>query len=325
MALTLPPPVDELQRAVATLRAGGLVAFATETVYGLGADARNEAAVRRLFALKGRPSTHPVIVHLHDAEQMREWVSQAPPVAQRLAGAFWPGPLTLVLPRAPGVSDVITGGQDTVALRVPVHPLARELLAAFGGGIVAPSANRYGHISPTSAAHVRAEFGDAVQVLDGGDCEVGLESTIVSCLQGRVQLLRPGGISLSQLRAVVGEVDAAGDEDAPRVPGSTLQHYAPRTALRLVEDHALVQAVASLLAQGARVGVLARSSAPVEVQTTLWLQAPATAAAFGHDLYANLRQLDASGCTQLLAVAAPAGDAWDAVRDRLSRAANSAC
>jgi L-threonylcarbamoyladenylate synthase len=323
MALTLPPPVDELQRAVATLRAGGLVAFATETVYGLGADARNEAAVQRLFELKGRPSTHPVIVHLHDAEQMREWVSQVPPVAQRLAGAFWPGPLTLVLPRASGVSDVITGGQDTVALRVPAHPLARELLAAFGGGIVAPSANRYGHISPTSAAHVRAEFGDAVQVLDGGDCEVGLESTIVSCLNGRVQLLRPGGISLSQLRAVVGEVDAAGDEAAPRVPGSTLQHYAPRTALRLVEDNALVQAVASLLAQGARVGVLARSAAPVDVQTTLWLQAPATAAAFGHDLYANLRQLDASGCTQLLAVAAPAGDAWDAVRDRLSRAANT--
>jgi L-threonylcarbamoyladenylate synthase len=325
MALTLPPPVDELQRAVATLRAGGLVAFATETVYGLGADASNAAAVGRLFELKGRPSTHPVIVHLHDAAQMREWVSQVPPVAQRLAGAFWPGPLTLVLPRAPGVSDVITGGQDTVALRVPAHPLARELLAAFGAGIVAPSANRYGHISPTSAAHVRAEFGDAVQVLDGGDCEVGLESTIVSCLQGRVQLLRPGGISLSQLRSVAGEVDAAGDKDAPRVPGSTLQHYAPRTALRLVEDQALVPAVALLLAQGARVGVLARSAAPVEVQTALWLQAPATAVAFGHDLYANLRQLDASGCTQLLAVAAPAGDAWDAVRDRLSRAANTDC
>jgi L-threonylcarbamoyladenylate synthase len=319
----LPSPQD-LARAVAALRAGGLVAFATETVYGLGADAGNAAAVQRVFALKGRPAAHPVIVHLHDAVQMNEWVIEVPPVAQRLAEAFWPGPLTLVLPRAAGVSDVITGGQDSVALRVPVHPVARALLAAFGGGIVAPSANRYGHISPTTAAHVHAEFGDAVQVLDGGDCEVGLESTIVSCLRGRVQLLRPGGITLSQLRAVAGEVDAVAGDDAPRVPGSTQQHYAPRTALRLVDELALLPEVQALLARGERVGVLARSAAPPVVAVTRWIQAPANAAAYGHDLYANLRQLDASGCTQLLAVAAPAGDAWDAVRYRLGRAAAAA-
>lgn len=324
MASPVPPSTQDLARAVATLRDGGVVAFATETVYGLGADARNDAAVRRVFELKGRPSRHPVIVHLHTAAQMSDWVSEVPPVALRLGEAFWPGPLTLVLPRAAGVSDVITGGQDSVALRVPVHPVARALLAAFGGGIVAPSANRYGHISPTTAAHVQAEFGDAVQVLDGGSCEVGLESTIVACLHGRVQVLRPGGITLSQLRAVAGEVDAVAGEDAPRVPGSTQQHYAPRTPLRLVAEPALLPEVHALLARGERVGVLAQSVQPPAVAVTLWIQAPADAPGYGHDLYANLRQLDASGCTQLLAMAAPAGDAWDAVRDRLSRAAAAA-
>lgn len=324
--MTLPalPTPEDFARAVATLRDGGLVAFATETVYGLGADAHNEAAVRRVFALKGRPAAHPVIVHLHDATHVGEWVSHLPAVAQRLAAAFWPGPLTLVLPRAVAVSDVITGGQATVALRVPSHPVARALLAALGSGIVAPSANRYGHISPTSAAHVRAEFGDDVQVLDGGDCEVGLESTIVACLHDTVQLLRPGGITLAQLQAVAGPVDAAAGEDAPRVPGSTQQHYAPRTALQLVDETALLAQVQAVLSRGERVGVLARGARPAAVAVTRWIQAPAAAAAYGHDLYANLRELDASGCTQLLAVAAPEGEAWDAVRDRLGRAAAAA-
>lgn len=306
------------------LRDGGLVAFATETVYGLGADARNAEAVGRVFDLKGRPRNHPVIVHLHDASQLDEWAAPVPAVARALAQAFWPGPLTLVLPRAAGVSDAVTGGQDSVALRVPSHPVARALLAAFGAGIVAPSANRYGHVSPTSAAHVRAEFGDDLLVLDGGDCEVGLESTIVACLHGRVQLLRPGAITLAQLRAVAGEVDSAAAADAPRVPGSTPQHYAPRTPLALVQGSALAQVARGLLAQGERVGVMARHAAPDGLAVRAWIVAPTSAVAFGHDLYANLRQLDASGCTRLLAEAAPEGEAWDAVRDRLGRAAAAA-
>ena len=324
MSAPRPAADPQLARAVATLRDGGVVAFATETVYGLGADARNAEAVGRVFDLKGRPRNHPVIVHLHDAAQMEDWAAPVPPVARALAQAFWPGPLTLVLPRAAGVSDVVTGGQDSVALRVPSHPVARALLAAFGTGIVAPSANRYGHVSPTSAAHVRAEFGDDLLVLDGGHCDVGLESTIVACLNGRVQLLRPGAITLAQLRTVAGEVDAVAAADAPRVPGSTPQHYAPRTPLALVQGNALAQVARGLLAQGERVGVLARQAAPDGLAVTAWIAAPTSAVAFGHDLYANLRQLDASGCTQLLAEAAPEGEAWDAVRDRLGRAAAAA-
>ena len=170
----------DIAAAVAALRAGDLVAFPTETVYGLGADARNPEALRKIYALKGRPATHPLILHLRSADDLKDWVADVPASARALASRFWPGPLTLVLPRAPGVSDVLTGGQDTVAVRVPSHPVARGLLAAFGGGIAAPSANRYGRVSPTRAAHVREEFSEDLLVLEGGDCEVGLESTIVS-------------------------------------------------------------------------------------------------------------------------------------------------
>ncbi|MDE2251986.1 MAG: threonylcarbamoyl-AMP synthase, partial [Gammaproteobacteria bacterium] len=222
----------EITAAVQALRDGGVVAFPTETVYGLGASAQQAAALRRIFALKGRPSSHPLIVHLDDARFMQRWAREVPPAAAALAARFWPGPLTLVLPRAENVLDLVTGGQDTVAIRVPSHPLALQLLSAFGGGIAAPSANRYGHVSPTRAEHVREEFGAAVRVvLDGGECKLGLESTIVACLRGEVRLLRPGYVSLTQLRQVVGEVASGPDAEAPRVPGSTTAHYAPRTPL----------------------------------------------------------------------------------------------
>ncbi|HEX2584511.1 MAG TPA: L-threonylcarbamoyladenylate synthase, partial [Steroidobacteraceae bacterium] len=204
----------ELQRAVKILRDGELLAFPTETVYGLGADAGNADAVRKIFELKGRPISHPVIVHIADTSQLTEWASDIPENAVKLAKAFWPGPFTLVLKRAARVSDVVTGGQDTVAIRVPSNLIAQQLLREFGGGIAAPSANRFGHVSPTSAAHVRDEFGDSLLILDGGDCEVGLESTIVSCIDEVPRLLRPGGISLSQLRAVVPEVSDVVSVDA---------------------------------------------------------------------------------------------------------------
>jgi L-threonylcarbamoyladenylate synthase len=312
----------QVESAVAALRAGELVAFATETVYGLGANAADAEAVRRVFELKGRPASHPLIVHLHSAQQLPLWARDISAAAHKLAAAFWPGPLTLVLPRAATVLDAVTGGQDTVALRVPAHPLARALLAAFAGGIAAPSANRYGRLSATCAAHVRAEFGDAVAVvLDGGDCDLGVESTIVSCDAQRVQLLRPGSITLSQLQAVVGPVSNGADAHSPRVPGSTLAHYSPRTPLQQVDPAQLAGLLAQRLAAGQRVGVLAQGPALWTHPELVWIDAGAQAVSYAHDLYANLRQLDQSGCAQLLVSRVPDDEAWDAVRDRLRRAA----
>src|SRR3982751_1097264 len=197
----------ELENAVTALRDGELVAFPTETVYGLGANAQNPAAVRRIFELKERPADHPVIVHLDNPKYLHRWSREVPEAAQKLAARFWPGPLTMVLPRTENVHDVVAGGQDTVAIRVPSHPMAQQLLTAFGGGIAAPSANRYGKLSPTRAEHVRDELGDAVKIiLDGGECQIGLESTIVSMEGANVRLLRPGAVTAGQIRTVIGEL-----------------------------------------------------------------------------------------------------------------------
>ena len=314
------PDAFEIERAVALLNAGELVAFPTETVYGLGADASNPAAVARIFAAKGRPKTHPLIVHVSGLDAARAWVSGLPVAATRLAESFWPGPLTLVLPKAAPVPDAVTGGQASVALRAPAHPVARALLAAFGRGIAAPSANRYGRISPTRASAVREELGDRVaMVLDGGDCEVGIESTIVACLDGRVTLLRPGSISRSQVADVVGRVEDPG-ADAPRAPGRERSHYAPGTPLAVVAAPELRRAVEVALAAGGRVAVLARSAPTAESGVT-WRRMPAMAPAYGRALYAALRALDAAGADRILVEAVPAGEAWAAIGDRLARAA----
>ena len=316
------PDAAEIERAVALLSAGELVAFPTETVYGLGADASNPAALARIFAAKGRPKTHPLIVHFSGLAAARDWAAEVPEAAARLAAAFWPGPLTLVLPKSARVPDAVTGGQASVALRVPAHPVARALLAAFGRGIAAPSANRYGRISPTRASDVHEELGDRVaMVLDGGDCTVGLESTIVACLDGRVTLLRPGSISRSQVADVVGRVDDPG-ADAPRVPGRERSHYAPGTPLSIVEEPHLREAVEAALAAGLRVAVLARS-APMTGAGLAWRRMPAAAPAYGRALYASLRALDAAGADRILVEAVPAGEDWAAVADRLARAAVS--
>src|SRR5205085_10456480 len=210
----------EIESAVQALRDGELVAFPTETVYGLGANAQNPAAVAKIFAAKGRPPNHPVIVHLDSPRFLHRWVREVPEAAMRHAESFWPGPFTMVMPRAANVHDVITGGQDTIAIRVPAHPMAQQLLTAFGGGIAAPSANRFGRVSPTRAEHVREEFGDAVRVvLDGGESQIGLESTIVSFDGEQVRLLRPGFITYSQLKEVVGDVIVGAGTTTPRVPG----------------------------------------------------------------------------------------------------------
>jgi L-threonylcarbamoyladenylate synthase len=317
-------PTD-IDAAVAALRAGELVAFPTETVYGLGADARNPAALRKIYAMKGRPSTHPLILHLADAAQLSQWVAAVPPAAQALAARFWPGPLTLVLPRASGVLDELTGGQDSVAIRVPAHPIARALLAAFGGGVAAPSANRYGRVSPTRAEHVREEFPQGLLVLEGGECAVGLESTIVSLLDAEPRLLRPGAITRAQLEDVIGPVLEAGAPGAaPRVPGSTAQHYAPQTPLTLVATVDLAQVVAEAAARGEQVAVMAQAAqtaASAATDRVAWQRMPQSATDYGQQLYATLRRLDKLGVSRILIERVPAGIEWDAVRDRLSRAA----
>ena len=319
--------MNDIQRAVQLLRQGELVALPTETVYGLGADALNPDAVAKIFAAKGRPSDHPLIVHLADASQIMTWAREVPKDAIALARAFWPGPLTLILKRDESVPDLVTGGQDTVGLRGPNHPVALELLRAFGSGVAAPSANRFGRISPTTAAHVRQELGERVAlILDGGACAVGLESTIVDLSRGVPVILRPGAIGADDIARVLGrrprlrgEVEAgnAAEQGAtPRVSGALAAHYAPRTPLELVATDAL--------AAQARPGdaVLARCAAPASLaEGVAWAQAPADPAGYGHDLYAQLRRLDESGAARILVEAPPASPDWAAVADRLGRAA----
>ncbi|HXC58306.1 MAG TPA: L-threonylcarbamoyladenylate synthase [Steroidobacteraceae bacterium] len=321
MVKTVRASQAELEAAVDALRDGELVAFPTETVYGLGANASNPAAVRKVFELKDRPPSHPVIVHLDQAKYLKRWVRELTPEAEKLAATFWPGPLTLVLPRSDTVHDVVTGGQDTVAIRIPSHPMARQLLDAFGGGIAAPSANRYGRLSATRAEHVQDEFGDAVKiVLDGGECQLGLESTIVSCVDGVVRLLRPGAVTLSQLRQAVGEVQIGGDKAVPRVPGSAAAHYAPATALTIVPGGEIDALAESLSEGGQRIAVLAQRLPLKTYQFVTWINAGKRAEAFGHDLYANLRTLDKAGCARILVQEVPGDERWDAIRDRLARA-----
>jgi L-threonylcarbamoyladenylate synthase len=312
----------DIEQAVAVLKAGGLVAFPTETVYGLGADAGNPAAVRKIFEVKGRPSTHPVIVHVADAAQLANWAREIPQSAHRLVRRFWPGPLTLVLKRAPGVSDVVTGGQDTVALRVPSHPVAQQLLARFGGGIAAPSANRHGRVSATTAGHVRREFAAAVEcVLDGGDADVGIESTIIDLSGEAPALLRPGWITAGAIEKALGRALAAAPADAPRAPGTLAAHYAPQTPLLLMEGDLAIELAASLGRQGKRVAVLALSAQRPLTQGPEWIAAPRDAAGYAHALYASLRRLDEAGCDVIIVERPPQSPEWAAINDRLARAA----
>ena len=311
----------ELERAVEALRRGDVVAFPTETVYGLGADARNDDAVRRIFELKSRPADHPLIVHLPDAAALGRWAQRLPTAAARLAAAFWPGPLTLVLPKAASVSTVVTGGQDTVGLRVPAHPIARQLLQAFGDGVAAPSANRYQRISPTRAEHVREEFGQAVEcVLEGGDSTIGLESTIVAALDDQLTLLRPGSITRSQLQRAAGQaiVDAAAD--APKAPGMDAVHYAPSTPVTVVKAGGVDDAARELSAGGARIGVLARKPPRRPYPGVTWINGGERAGPYGRALYANLRTLDRAGCERIVVEAVPVSEEWEAIADRLKRA-----
>jgi L-threonylcarbamoyladenylate synthase len=312
----------EIETAVQALRDGELVAFPTETVYGLGANAANPAAVAKIFAAKGRPPEHPVIVHLDSPRYLHRWVREVPAAAMRLAEAFWPGPLTMVMPRAATVHDVITGGQDTIAIRVPSHPMAQQLLTAFGGGIAAPSANRYGHLSPTRAEHVREELGESVRVLlDGGECQIGIESTIVSFEGKDVRLLRPGSITAAQVRNLLGELLIGPDGTSPRVPGSSPMHYAPNTPMTIVPSGEIDAQADIASAGGRRVAVLAQRLPLRAHKTVTWINAGRRAEVYARELYNNLRTLDRAGCQRILVQSVPDGEAWVAVRDRLLRAA----
>jgi L-threonylcarbamoyladenylate synthase len=305
----------EVRRAAEILRAGGLVAFPTETVYGLGADASNQKAVARLYAVKRRPADHPVILHLDSLERALAWARDVPREAMLLAERFWPGPLTLVLKRSAKAGDFVTGGQDTVGLRVPSHPIAKELLSAFGGAIAAPSANRFGLVSPTTAAHVREDLGaDVDLVLEGGASEVGIESTIVD-LSGRAPvLLRPGTISKAQLEEVLSKIEEK-THASPRHSGGLERHYAPRTPAQLVATHELDREIA----KGKNTVAVLAFSRPDE-RVDFWLRMPREPRAYAQRLYAALRELDGAGCERILVEAPPKAPEWSAVRDRLRRA-----
>ncbi|WP_376697288.1 L-threonylcarbamoyladenylate synthase [Wenzhouxiangella sp. EGI_FJ10305] len=309
---------EDLNRAAELLARGKLVALPTETVYGLAADASNADAVGRIFAAKGRPADHPLIVHLPGTEALEEWADSPPESARRLARAFWPGPLTLIVRKATRVSDVVTGGQETVGLRVPGHPVALKLLKIFGRALAAPSANRFGRISPTTAEHVLDEFADqdtVAAVIDGGPCEVGVESTIVDCSGAQPRILRPGMISLEQLSQVLGEVPTrAGESEGPRASGRLPSHYAPATRVELVE-------APSLARPDPQAAVLALAHTPDPGGFMGWRALPVEPAAYARGLYAALRSLDALGANRILIQRPPDEPAWVAIHDRLARAA----
>src|SRR4029079_1799637 len=314
--------LKELENAVTALRDGELVAFPTETVYGLGANAQNPAAVRRIFELKDRPPDHPVIVHLDNPKYLHRWASEVPENAQKLAARFWPGPLTMVLKRSENVHDVVTGGQDTVAGRVPSRSMSRQLLTASGGGIAAPSPNRFGRVSPTRAEHVREEFGDAVPVvLDGGQRPIGLASTIVSFEGEQGRLLRPGFIPYSQLKEVVGDVIVGAAPSTPRVPGNKVSHYAPLTPMSIVPVDEIDRRAETLSEGGRRLAVLAMRLPLRTYPSVTWINAGRRPDSYAHDLYSNLRVLDKAGCEQILVQDVPSDEKWTAIRDRLSRGA----
>jgi L-threonylcarbamoyladenylate synthase len=316
-----------IECAASLLAAGELVAFPTETVYGLGARADDDTAVAKIFLAKGRPADHPLIVHVADLAQALRFAAEVPAVARRLMDAFWPGPLTVILPRVDGVAAAAAGGQGSIGLRCPSHPVAQALLAAAQRhgvpGVAAPSANRFGRVSPTRAAHVTDEFGDALAVLDGGDCEVGIESSIVDCSRSRPVLLRPGILTREQLETAAGEPLLVPDADAPRAPGTLAAHYAPNASVRLMPTHMLNAALQMLGAQPLTLAVYSRGALPQGASGVRHRRMPVLPEQVAHELFSVLRELDAEGVQLIWVEEPPPAPEWDGVRDRLLRAAAS--
>lgn len=318
-----------IAQAVATLRAGGLLALPTETVYGLAADAENEIAVRRIFAAKGRPVDHPLIVHLADGQQIDAWASEIPTAARLVAQAFWPGPLTMILPRSNKAAEAVTGGLATIGLRVPAHSVAQAVLREFGGGVAAPSANRFGRVSPTTADHVREELGTAVEmILDGGPCEVGVESTILDLSTDEPCILRPGAITAGQIEQVIGRALVAPEKNTTRCAGRLESHYAPRAAVELVTPSEVIPRAQALINQQKRVAVLCDATTEEIEQLlracqarVLTIQFPQDPAACAQQLYSALRTADAFQVEVALVVPPPQVGLGIAVADRLQKAA----
>lgn len=321
---------ESVAQAARVLAAGGLVAFPTETVYGLGADAGNESAVAGIFVAKGRPSDHPLIVHVPDAAAVERFAVNVPPVAQRLMQAFWPGPLTLILPRRPGVAAAAAGGQDSIGVRCPAHPVAHALLLACAAleppvsGLAGPSANRFGRVSPTTAQHVASEFDDQLLVLDGGATRVGIESAIVDCTRAAPVLLRPGTLTRAQIEAACGERVLTPEElpdAAPRASGTLESHYAPNAKVRLMDARSLQTALDVLGPDAAAIAVYARSA--LRTRSPHYRRMPDDAVETARQLFAVLRDFDAAGVKLIWVETPPDSPDWDGVRDRLRRASAS--
>jgi L-threonylcarbamoyladenylate synthase len=315
-----------LAQAAQRLADGGLVAFATETVYGLGARADDDAAVAGIFAAKGRPADHPLIVHVASLDDARHFGDLSGAAATLLAQRYWPGPLTLIVPRQPGVATASAAGQSSIGLRMPSHPVARALLQAASAlgvrGVSAPSANRFGRISPTQAAHVASEFGPGLLVLDGGDCDLGIESTIIDCTRGAPALLRPGMLDSATLQAALGAPLRGAGDDAPRASGTLEAHYAPDAKLRLMDGPMLRSALDVLAGGPLPKGLAVYSRTVRQAPPGMVLRVmPDRAADVAHELFAVLRDFDAQGARLIWVETPPPGPAWDGVRDRLARAA----
>lgn len=297
------------------------MAFPTETVYGLGADAANPEAVAKIFAAKGRPDDHPLIVHISSPTQINDWAETVPDSALQLANAFWPGPLTIILNKKAKVPSAVTGGQNTVALRIPANPVAMQLLEAFGGGVAAPSANRFGRISPTQASHVAEELGDSISmILDGGPCSVGVESTIIDLSDDHPTILRPGRITRSQLKAVLQTEIRLSSQSKIRAPGMMAVHYAPHTMSLLCPDDTLIAMVDDLCAKGKNIGLLVFSTAMSELPCRHLLRLPEQSEFYETALYSALRELDKLQLDMILIEQPPDNEAWAAVNDRLGKA-----
>ncbi len=316
--MTFMPKREEIDQAVAFLKAGQLVGLPTETVYGLAGDASNAEAIARIYQAKGRPADNPLIVHVSGVDALPQWAAEIPATVAPLAAAFWPGPLTLVLKKQAWVLDVVTAGQPTVAVRVPAHPVAQAVLQAFGGGLAAPSANQFTHVSPTTAQGVKEELGDQIAlVLEGGACDVGLESTILD-LSGEVpRILRPGMISQADIEAVLGQPVFMRGESSVRVPGQHVVHYAPRTRTCLIASIAVLE---KFVTTDERHVLITHQERDVPPSVELVMM-PNQPAAYAHDLYRVLRELDAKAYDTIWIETVPESKAWDAIRDRLNKAA----
>lgn len=312
----------EIEKAVTVLRQGGLVAIPTETVYGLAADANNPKAVKKIFHIKNRPLSHPVIVHIADISQLKEWATDISDEALQLAKHYWPGPLTLILKKTKQVSDIITGGQDTVGLRIPNHPLTQCVLKKLGSGVAAPSANRFGRISPTTADAVREELGNKVDyILDGGQCAIGVESTIVDASTDQLRILRPGMISAEHIEKLLNRTLTSDKKNHPRVSGNLKSHYAPQTKMILMDqEETLYLKKINREIKKSAIAIMTRKKINVPQSNIIYFSMPDDPELYAHDLYQTLREIDRHAFHTIFVEEIPDDPAWDAIRDRLKKA-----